>query len=179
MTGNNRWSYIMKELGFTNWLLNSHDGASSTQAINALNALITLKTTPKFILWCMGMNYGGDTPTNEINPTWLSCINQMLAICEENHITPILMTIPTCPSSTTETTALGNRLHTKLNEWVRNSGKRYIDIAASVEESGTLTWKGWGTTNAMLSSDQVHPSPLGAMTIAMEIIKSFPEIICQ
>lgn len=159
-----RWLYYLLNYGYKTNLINAMGGESTIHAIAALNNLISLGAKPKYIVWCMGMNDGDDGQTP--NSIWLTNTQTMLDICEQNNILPILATIPTVPA----------RNHTKKTEWVRNSGYRYIDFAKAVEVDGTTYWKGWGTTTAMLSSDEVHPTAYGAKALASAAFAGCPEL---
>ena len=90
----------------------------------------------------------------------------LIEICKTYNITPILSTIPSVPTE----------IHTQLNNWVRNSGYRYIDFSSAVKTDGDYYWKGWGTENALLSDDEVHPTEQGAKVLAEQVLNDFPEI---
>ena len=74
----------------------------------------------------------------------------------------ILATIPNVPSIR----------HDYKNAIVRASGYRYIDFAKAVNaEAVGATWYA-----DMLSSDNVHPTELGAKALASRILLDVPEI---
>lgn len=160
-----RWLYYPMTWGFLDYLVNARGGETATEALTDFNTILSLGSAPSFAVWCMGMNGGADS-SGAVNSTWLSATQSFIAKCQEKGITPIIATIPSVPSE----------IHTKLNEWVRESGYRYIDFADAVEQNGTYTWRGWGTTDALLSNDEVHPSARGAIVLATRAVQDFPEI---
>lgn len=160
-----RWLYYPMTWGFQDYLVNARGGETATEALADFNTILSLGAAPSFAVWCMGMNGGADS-AGAVNSTWLSATQSFIAKCQEKGITPVLATIPSVPSE----------IHTKLNEWVRASGYRYIDFADAVEQNGTYTWRGWGTENALLSNDEVHPNAHGAAELACRAFQDFPEI---
>lgn len=171
--GDSYWSFgdparipsKLKTLGAENFLTVALGGVSASGLLPSITVLLNAGGRPSYIVWDLGMN-GGTDSSGEVNSSWLTATNSFLEKCAEAGITPILCTIPTVP----------DYAHDALNTWVRSSGYRYIDIAEEVEESGTTTWRGWGTDGALLSSDEVHPTAAGAMQIAARIVVDFPEI---
>ena len=160
-----RWMNHIITWGYTNFLLDARSGENATQGLVDLQSLISTGARPSFIVWCHGMNNGTDQSGN-VNSTWLEKTQAVLDICTTYGITPILATIPTIPSA----------LHDALNTWVRSSGYRYIDFASAVESNVDDYWRGWGTANALLSNDEVHPTSHGAVELAMKVLQDFPEI---
>ena len=158
-----RWTYYMQQYGYAqNALIDGWPGEGSVNARNSLLTLIQFGT-PKYIVWCMGMNDGSDTDANTPSSDWTIRRDEMLAICNKNGITPIFATIPNVPSI----------LHTGKNAWIKASGYRYIDFAAAVgAESAGSTWY-----SGMLSSDNVHPSESGAKALFARALVDFPEIM--
>lgn len=158
-----RWTYYLQQYGYAkNALLDGWPGEGSVNARNSLKTLIRFGT-PKYIVWCMGMNDGSDTDASTPDSDWTVRRDEMLAICNENGITPIFATIPNVPSI----------LHTGKNAWIKASGYRYIDFAAAVgAESAGSTW-----FSGMLSSDNVHPSESGAKALFARVLVDFPEIM--
>lgn len=166
MTDNARWMYYMIQWGFTKFLLDARGGENASQGLTDLQNLLSTGAVPSIILWTHGMN-GGTDENGNVNSTWLSVMESVMAICTSYGITLVMATIPTIP----------NASHAALNAWVRESGYRYIDFAEAVEEAGTTSWRGWGTPDALLSNDQVHPSVRGAVELAMRALQDFPEIM--
>ena len=160
-----RWTYYAFQWGYTKPLMDARGGENSGEALNDFLNLLSLGARPTYALWALGMNDGTDSQSAP-STTWLTNIQAFLEKCNEKGITPILCTIPTIPSLD----------HSQKSAWVRNSGYRYIDMAAAVEESGTTYWKGWGAESAFLSSDETHPTIYGAKALVAQVMVDFPEI---
>ena len=161
--GTNRWMYYLVENGYSdNCLIDGYAGESSTYSLPSLKSYIGL-AKPKIIVWCVGMNDGSDGDSAP-SSTWLNAINEVLSICNQFEITPILATIPTVPSIN----------HEKKNEWVRNSGYQYIDFAKAVGAQSDGTW-----FTGMLSSDNVHPTISGAMALYYHAITDCPQLLLK
>ena len=94
------------------------------------------------------------------NLTWKYYVKKLMDLCDKNNITLILATIPTVPT----------RDNTGKNDFVRNSGYRYIDFDKAVSD-GMGNWK-----KGMLSDDGVHPTESGAEAMSEVFLKDFPEI---
>lgn len=154
----NRWVYYLLRDGYTKNLLDGFGGRTSVKALESLKTDLK-HGTPKYIFWALGMN---DLESGGMNTTWKSCVEEVMDICKENGIELVLATIPNTPTMT----------NTYKNEYVRNSGYRYVDFAKSVgaEESGS-TWYG-----NMLSSDNVHPNADGAIMLYHQMLCDLPEI---
>ena len=165
MYSTSRWLYYILTWGFTNFLVDAKSGESAPAALLDLQNLLATGYIPKYVVWCHGMNGGRDNE-DSVNSTWLKATTQMLGLCQQHGITPILATIPSVPSE----------IHVNLNAWIKASGHRYIDFASAVETDGSLYWKGWGTSDALLSNDEVHPSVKGAIVLASQVLNDFPEI---
>lgn len=160
VTGTIRWmAYLIAEK-HTNLVVNAHGGQGSVSAFTELTNLLTIGT-PKKILWCLGMN---DTDSSTaVNSNWLNTYNSLKAVCEENNIELVLATIPTVPT----------RVNKFKNEIVRSSGYRYIDFDKAVGANETTgEW-----FSDMLSSDGVHPSETGALTLYNQAIADMPELL--
>ena len=100
------------------------------------------------------------------NQVFCPAIETFIALCKENDSEPILATIPCIPSKN----------HEGKNAWVRSSGYRYIDFAKAVNgqtyTSGSSNWY-----DGMLSTDNVHPTTLGAQALASQLLQDLPEIM--
>jgi lysophospholipase L1-like esterase len=150
-----RWPYyIAKQWGFNNILLNAYPGEASDRAYNDLVTAL-LHGTPKYLLWCLGMN-DPDT-TSAANATWLAKVQAIKEMCDEKGITLILATIPivTNPSYRND----------YKNAWIRSSGIRYVDFAAAL-----------ANINGWLSDDGVHPNEIGGRFMALKLLSDVPEI---
>lgn len=155
-----RWTYYLAEYGYDkNCLLNAYPGESGADARKSVQALLKFGT-PKFAVWCLGMNDGSDNgaPSN----TWVTARNQFLDYCAQNNVTPIFGTIPTVPSIN----------HEYKNAWIRSSGLRYIDFAKAVGAQADGTW-----FSGMLSSDNVHPTEQGAKALFARALLDLPELM--
>lgn len=161
-----RWLYYLDELGLIDsCLVHARGGENATEGREAFERLLSMGGRPSYAIWLLGMNRGGDENGN-VNAVWMTETNRFLSLCEKYKITPILSTIPSVP----------NIIHSALNAWVKDSGYRYIDMAAAVESANDVYWKGYGTDNQMLSYDLVHPSNLGASALCQRFINDFVEI---
>lgn len=144
----------LKNLGFFNYLLLGQPGINSINAyadvVRALNY-----ATPKTIVWYLGMNDGATAAPYE------TYMNNLKSLCEMKGITLILNRVPTVPTISKEA----------ISEVIINSGLRYIDSYKAVG----ATSGGWNT--GLLSGDGVHPTVLGAKTLAMRMLIDVPEIM--
>ena len=158
-TSNARWTYWLLEWGFGRCLLNGFPGANSDEALPQVKTYLGDWGIPKYIVWCLGMN---DPDNGAINQTWLDCVNEVIALCNQYGIEPILSTIPNVPSLD----------HTYKNAWVRQSGYRYIDFAKAVgaEQAGSSWYTG------ALSNDNTHPSEIGARLLCQQALIDVPEL---
>lgn len=161
LESDSKWTHYLVADGYgNNILLNAIPGGNGSDALTALNNILENLGTPNKIMWCNGMNDGADS-NGEPNENWLSRVNALLEICENNGIEPILATIPTVPTIN----------HEAKNEWVRASGYRYIDFAKAVGASSSGVWY-----EGMLSSDGIHPSALGAKSLYAQVLCDAPEV---
>lgn len=160
VNGTIRWMAYLIAAGHTNLVVNGFGGQGSITAYTDLTNLLTIGT-PKKILWCLGMN-DADSST-AVNANWLNTYNSLKALCENNNIELILATIPTVPSI----------INKFKNDIIRSSGYRYIDFDKAVGANETTgDWFG-----NMLSSDGVHPSETGALTLYNRAIADMPELL--
>jgi hypothetical protein len=153
------WCKNIIEWGFADFYLDSYSGRSAVNALASLRKCLTY-CKPKKIAWFMGMNNPDDGAVSE---SWLSVYNSLVEICSQNEIELILSTVPNVP----------DRDHTYKNEFVRNSGFRYIDICNVVGADDSTNW-----LDGLLGGDKVHPtSTTGAAMIASYIASQLPEIL--
>ena len=117
---------------------------------------------PREIIWCMGMNDGDKT--DAINDKWQADLEELIAICELNGITLVLATIPNCPSIN----------NTYKNEYVVQSGYRYIDFAGAV---GSQSCSNWYTGMLEEGEGACHPTEKGAMALFSEAVATCPELL--
>ena len=172
-----RWMYYCIQDNHKNFLLNAKGGENATQGLADLqNLLDNCETYPSVILWTHGMNNAGDSNGN-VNSDWMSATNQLISICGSNNIELVFCTIPSLPN-------IANHTKTALNNWVRSSGYRYVDMARAMgdnDPSGNC--RGWGTEKALLATKpntentpDVHPTQRGAKVIYRQVLADFPEI---
>lgn len=156
-----RWMHYLIEDGYSdNCLIDGFSGENSARAYASISSYITM-ARPTHIVWCLGMNDGSDS-SSAPHSAWMTGINNLLALCDQYGITPILATIPTVPSIN----------HEQKNAWVRASGYQYIDFAKAVGAQSDGTW-----FSGMLSSDNVHPSTIGAKALYHQAITDCPQLL--
>lgn len=156
-----RWAYYLHQYGYDkNALINAFAGEGSLSAWPSFGNLLELGT-PKFAVWCLGMNDSSDTSESP-SANWITGRDKFLKYCSNEHITPVFGTIPTVPTINNE----------MKNTWIRNSGYRYIDFAKAVGATSTGAWY-----SGMLSSDGIHPTVQGAKALFAQVLSDFPEIM--
>ena len=130
--------------------------AGATSEVMYEQLLLCLKLgTPKYIVWCLGMNDGvNETPYR----TYYELVK---SICESKRIELILQTIPSIPTQDKSI----------INNIVKTSGFRFIDVAGSVGSYDNPNWY------AGYLDDGTHPTELGAKAIVSEVLADFPEIM--
>lgn len=161
MTNKSRWIAQLLSNGYgTNMLIDGYPGRASNDAYNSLQTSLK-HGKPKYILWAMGMNNTDND--SSVNESWNNIFNNVKNICKENGITLIGCTIPNTPT----------QFNSYKNNVVRNAGIKYIDFAKSVgaENMGASWYDG------MLSSDLVHPTEKGAITLYLQALADFPELM--
>lgn len=159
-TNSARWAYYLVESGFdTNTLLNGYAGGTSATTVFALTALLEYGT-PKYAVFATGMNDGSDGDSAP-STSWVNARNNFISLCENNGIEMIFATVPTVPTVNNE----------QKNEWVRNSGYRYIDFAKAVGANESGVWY-----DGMLSNDNVHPTEKGAKALYTQVLIDLPEV---
>lgn len=152
-----RWVYYLRrDEQDKDCMIDGFPGETSAKALQSFKTSLYYGT-PEKAVWCLGMN---NRDNGAINAEWLSCAEEFLKICELNDITPILATIPNTPTVD----------NSYKNEWVKNSGVRYVDFASAVQVNGNEWYEG------MLSSDMVHPTETGAITLYYKFLTDFPEV---
>lgn len=148
-----RWPYqLIHEYNFSDFLLDGLAGGRSAALLEELKTLLNYGT-PKFLLWCLGMN---DTYAQ-----WNDAFKELKEICADKGITLILQTIP-WPQSGPKA---------EINTAIKNSGYRYVDGYAAVCSDDNGTWYDGYTT------DGVHPTVVGAKAMAAQFLVDFPEFL--
>ena len=155
------------------WLASQQPGISSSGAYSSLLSLISTGSLPKFIVWALGMNDGSDANANTPVSAWLTYANNLVSLCKQYNITPIFVTIPNVPTIS----------HEGKNNWIRNSGYRYIDLAKAVGAetfvADVRNWYGAGTDYDYLAADGIHATAFGGRAMASQVLQDFPEIVCE
>lgn len=147
---------VSKKLGgdmFT-W---AQGGASSGQVYTWLSTILNLNES-KYYLICVGMN-------DENFQTWQGNIENILSTIETNHGIPILCTIP-------PTNLASNEEHMLMNQYIRQSGIDFIDIAKIMSANNN----GITVDLSKFLSDGVHPTPEVHEIIYQTIFSAFPQI---
>ena len=116
---------------------------------------------PEMLVWCLGMNDGDE---GSINESYDSVVHEVMQICDQNDIELVLATIPTCPYWNND----------YKNEFVKNSGYRYIDFARAVGAYDSITWY-----DGMLeeAEKRIHPTETGAVALYSEAVTTVPELV--
>ena len=145
-----RWPKQLRTMGYSNFLCDGLAGQNSSGAYSDLQRCLELGVKPKILVWTLGMN--------DTDSSWNTTYQQVQTLCESNDITLILATIPTVPIRNNE----------NKNTTIRNSGYDYIDFAKAVGANSSGVWY-----SGYLSSDEVHPTELGAKALATQFIFDF------
>lgn len=146
--------------GQNNCYFDGYSGRNSINAMTSVKKCLSLKT-PKMILWCMGMN-DPDTST-QVNSDWKNAFDELKQICDDRDIDLIVSTIPNVP----------DRIHTFKNEYIKNSGVNYVDIAKvlGAEQVGSSWYSG------LIEVDNTHPNDNGQFVILSAMCGAIPNLI--
>lgn len=148
----NRWPGCLKDMGYFDFLLNGLAGEQSPMAVADLKRMLNYGK-PQYLLWCMGMN--------DTDEQFISCLEEVISLCDSLKITLVCSTIPTVPVRSRE----------NITSYVRNRGFSYVDFYKAVETDETGAWH-----EGYLHSDNLHPTALGAQAQARQVLLDFPEI---
>lgn len=155
-----RFPKYLIEYGYDNYVLCGFGGGASVQEIETFRNIVSIRK-PMYCVWALGMN-DGDSAT-AINDNWKTCVDEIISYCNDNGIELILATIPNTP-------IINN---TFKNDYVKATGKRYIDFAKAVgAESSGSSWY-----SDMLHTDNVHPTELGAKALCERLMIDVPEMM--
>ena len=155
-SGPSRIGGKLMEWGYSdNVLIDGLGGLNSTQAYAEFQKLLKYGT-PKTLVWYLGMNDNGTTVSSHFP--------LVEELCDQNGIELIFNRIPLVPTRLTENNA--------VNNYVMASGRRYIDSYSAVGANASGVWY-----SGHLSSDGVHPDPLGASALTARMISDVPEIL--
>ena len=159
--GSDGWLKFAFDLGHTDGVFDGYGGRGSGGAIASL--IENLKhSSPKLVVWMLGMNDGSDTDINTPSKGWATNRDKLIALSEEYGFELVFTTIPTVP----------NIYHEGKNKWIRESGYRYIEMAGALGADGTGKW-----TDGFLKTDNVHPTKLGAEAIFNRASIDVPELV--
>ena len=154
-----RWIYYLNQKNYGTYLTDAYSGENSSDGYKSLLTLLQFGK-PKYIVWVLGMNDGTDSGSAP-NSTWLSYAKAVEKICDELDIELVYGTIPSVPNINNE----------YKNDYIRNSGYKYIDFAKGVGANSSGVWY-----SGMLSDDNVHPSESGGLALYNEAITDFPQL---
>ena len=154
------WNPKIADLGYSDkFLFDGFGGRKTLQAIEPLKFCLE-HGTPKYVLWCLGMN---NHDIDTVNSDWLNGFNTVILACKNKGIIPIFATIPNTPKNN----------NSYKNAYIKSSGYRYVDIAHYVgADTANSNWY-----DGLLSSDNIHPTDKGAYIIAQNIITDLADII--
>lgn len=159
------WREILaKKYNINNYMQAFAGGENSTSALRSFVEDIK-HGVPKYILYGMGMNDDNDTEES-VNDTWLYNTKTFLRLADNYNIIVTLLTVPSVK--------VNNELiedHRKLNEWIRQSGRPYIDISKLVEDGEGNWYDGYKSTSP---ENDIHPSSAGSAIIAAKILNEYP-----
>lgn len=170
-TSSDRWVYyLVQDNHSKNALIDGYAGCNSSSAITSFINNIK-HSKPDFVVWCLGMN--DPDSSSAISNSWKTNVELLISTCERYGITPILATIPTVSGGSVDDSSITSlRINKFKNEYIRESGYRYIDFNAAVGANDTTGE--WYT--GMLSSDGVHPTAKGAKALYLRVLTDFPEV---
>lgn len=117
---------------------------------------------PKIIMWGLGMNAVADADANTPNSTWKTGFDILLKIGQLLDIEIVGCTIPTTPT----------QFHEGITNYVKNQSIRIVDFATAVDNGVDNNW-----IEDALDDDNVHPSEIGAKILAIEALKTVPELM--
>lgn len=159
-----RWTYYLQQYGYAKNIL--LDGFPGEGGVNGRVSFATLLKmgTPKYAVWCLGMNDGSDPNDTTPSTNWVDARDVFINLCVNNGVTPVFATIPNVPTIN----------HKGKNAWIRASGYRFIDLCHAVGADDDNNWLG-----GMLSGDKVHPSEDGAKALFGRVLIDLPEIMIE
>lgn len=149
---NQRWTkQLIDTYNVDNFLIIGLAGGTSDDMYPQLQDAL-LFGTPKFLVWCLGMN--------DEYWKWKDIVIKVEMLCRALGIELILQTIPWPTNGSKES----------INNYVRSSGYRYVDVYAAVSSDDSGTWYDG------MNDDGTHPTTFGAKAIAGRFLVDFPEI---
>ncbi len=165
-----RWPYYLySERYDKNVFIAGKGGMDGPEGIQELKDALKSGCVPKYVAWGVGMNDGSDD--GDVKPAYYESLLELMQICKDNGISLYVMDMPNTP--------LFNNSY-KLDYVVNRRGKfadydyKVIDIARAID--GKRPMSDW--YEHMISSDNVHPSNLGARGFYLQFLCDFPELMC-
>lgn len=145
-----RWcSLVAERLGADKVLIDGKGGERMSESFfNRFKTENNWYRTP-YVIIALGTNNNLDF---DEYTTWME---KTIAHLKSNGQTPILITV--IPRKDYDFATTGAR----INEWVKNSGERYIDVHQAVTEKGNpAEWR-----EGLVMYDGIHPTPAGYQAI--------------
>lgn len=154
-----RWPYYLARDGYTkSVMLNGYAGQASASAYTALVNLLDI-TTPKMVVWCLGMN---DPDDSAVNASWYSCYQKIIELQKKYGFELILYTVPSTP-------IMDNSYKDTI---IRASEYRYIEADKAVRINDDGDW-----VTGALNADNIHPTAIGAKLLYYRILADLPELM--
>lgn len=150
----------MHSYGAKNFAIDGFSGRNSADAWWSLSLAIKNSPVPNTLIWALGMNDGD--ADNIVNANWKNYYDLVSDMCDTLGIELILVTVPNTPK-------VINRFK---NSVIRNSGRRYVDLAEAVGSDKSSNWY-----TGLLSGDNVHASVQGRKVMALRMIADVPELV--
>ena len=153
----NRIGGQIKNFGYSNGIMiNAYPGRTSASAVTELQKCLNFGT-PKYLVWCMGMNDGTEA-------AYETAYDTVAALCKEKNIRLILYRLPSVEAKLTVNEA--------INTFVISTGLRYVNAYRAVTNGTAGVWY-----DDMQASDGIHPTELGAKMLASRLLVDVPEIL--
>ena len=112
-----------------------------------------------YVFFALGIN-------NSSLGNYLPYAQQAINVCKQNGQTPILVTITPHPT-------VSEANLTAMNDWIRNSGEKYVDMNLAVTVPGNqYQWR-----DGYVLGDLVHPSVAGHKAMFERITIDLPELL--
>ena len=112
-----------------------------------------------YVFFALGTN-------NNSLGNYLPYAQQAINVCKQNGQTPVLVTITPRPT-------VSEANLTAMNDWIRNSGEKYVDMNLAVTVPGNqYQWR-----DGYVLGDLVHPSVAGHKAMFERITIDLPELL--
>lgn len=163
-----RPGYQLNKMGLLkNCFVQAFGGEQSIQAFERLYKALAYGR-PQYIVFAEGMNGAMTLGASGYDYVY-SCLN---VLCEKLNIELILYAppVPSKAAALPEDKQL-------ISDFVRTTGKRFIDAYNAVGSNAEGVWFGQGTSYAYQNGDGVHTSVMGAKAIATQFLIDFPELM--